>query len=80
MPDFGTPTIPHQYSHRKAAWFPKGKANTTLSKEDGSKLYYINHFAMTWSRSKLQLYRYVYCPVYSVHKAVLSVHVNKTDL
>lgn len=61
MPDFGTPTIPHKYQTRQQHGFPRGKADSSSSKHDGSKLYYINHFAMTWSRSKPSLFRYDCC-------------------
>jgi hypothetical protein len=58
MPDFGTPSIPHHYSKRQAKDFPNGRADSSSLTHDGSKLYYINHFGLTWSRSKLSLLRY----------------------
>jgi hypothetical protein len=57
MPDFGTQSIPHIYSKRQAKDFPHGRADSSSSTRDGSKLYYINHFGLTWSRSKLSLLR-----------------------
>jgi hypothetical protein len=57
MPDFGTPTIPHSYSKRQLSAFPHGKADSSTMSRDGSRLYYINHFGLTWSRSKLSMQR-----------------------
>ncbi len=53
MPDFGTPTIPHTLARLKNDYFMLGKAYSANGKQDGSSIFYINHFAMTWSRSKL---------------------------
>jgi hypothetical protein len=53
MPDFGTPTIPHTLGRLKNDYFMLGKADSAIGKQDGSNIFYINHFAMTWSRSKL---------------------------
>jgi hypothetical protein len=69
FPDFSTRTIPHSMTGQPG--FPKGKCDSHDGKQLGSKIFYINHFAMTWSRSKLSLFRsfpacvlYVYkvCP------------------
>jgi hypothetical protein len=57
MPDFGTPSIPHRYTKRQQKDFPHGRADSSSTSHDGSKLYYINHFGLTWSRSKLSLQR-----------------------
>lgn len=57
MPDFGTRTIPYSMRNKKRHCFPKGHSDTAEGKGDGSKLYYVNHFAMTWSRSKQSLFR-----------------------
>lgn len=72
VPDYGTPTIPHKYSYLRDQAFRKGKADSSVDQHDGSKLYYINHFAMVWSRSKESLVRcyviHVYCtqPVHAL--------------
>lgn len=63
VPDFGTMTIPYIMRNKRKACFPKGFSDTAEGKGDGSRLYYVNHFAMTWSRSKLSLFRYAIFPV-----------------
>jgi hypothetical protein len=55
FPDFSTRTIPHSMTGQPG--FPKGKCDSHDGKQLGSKIFYINHFAMTWSRSKLSLFR-----------------------
>ena len=55
FPDFSTRTIPHSMSGKPG--FAKGECDSQDGKQLGSKLFYINHFAMTWSRSKLSLFR-----------------------
>ena len=57
MPDLGTPTIPVQYTHRQKTAFPRGSADSSSTVHNGSKLYYINHFGLTWARPKLSLRR-----------------------
>ena len=53
MPDFRNPTIPHELSRLKEQYFSMGKADSSIAKGDGSQIFYINHFVLTWSRSKL---------------------------
>lgn len=66
VPDFMTPTIPRQYRRFRNRWFRRGVADH-IDKDgkliEGSKIFYVNHFAMTWARSKKSLFRYlcVYC-------------------
>lgn len=55
FPDFTTRTIPHSMSGKPG--FAKGECDSQDGKQLGSKVFYINHFAMTWSRSKLSLFR-----------------------
>jgi hypothetical protein len=57
MVDVCTPSIPSHYYKQEKEGFPRGHANSAKDKQDGSKLYYVNHFGMTWSRSKLSLHR-----------------------
>jgi hypothetical protein len=45
MPDFGTLSIPHHHATRRQRDFPHGWADSSSTAQDGSKLYYINHFA-----------------------------------
>ena len=51
MPDCVTPTIPRHHDHQKKRAFPRG--------EVGCKVFYVNHFALTWARSKIILRRCV---------------------
>jgi hypothetical protein len=57
MPDFADRTIPHRVSKQQKIAFPLGRCDSTNSTHDGSNLFYVNHFAMTWSRSKTSLFR-----------------------
>ena len=59
MPDFSTKTIPFKYNDKAKVGFQHGMADTSEGAGNGSKLWYINIFALTWSRSKLSLFRYV---------------------
>jgi len=49
MPDCVTPTIPRHHEHQRKRAFPRG--------EVGCKVFYVNHFALTWARSKIILGR-----------------------
>ncbi len=55
MKNYATPTIPSRFASRKPTAFPLGKADT--AREKGSKLFYVNYYAMTWSRCKESLFR-----------------------
>ena len=55
--DFVTPTIPSHYNNQKKTAFPRGQANSAAETDNGSEIYYINHFGMTWSRSKICMHR-----------------------
>ncbi len=57
MPDFGTRTIPHKWAKHKNLLFPKGKADSSHDAQDGSKLFYVNHFAMSWARTYKNLHK-----------------------
>jgi hypothetical protein len=57
LPDFGDPSIPHRMNGKAKAWFPLGTCDSSEGAQDGSKLFYVNHFAMTWARSKRSLFR-----------------------
>ena len=58
MPDYGTNTIPFKHSGKCATAFKYGMADTSEGSGDGSVLWYINMFALVWSRSKKSLLRY----------------------
>lgn len=60
-PDFGSPTIPHTMRNQKRRCFPMGSCDSADGATKGSRLFYINHFAMTWSRSKQSLFRCSTC-------------------
>jgi hypothetical protein len=47
-----------RYHAQQATAFPRGVANSSLTSNDGSKLYYIHHLGLQWARSKLCLQRY----------------------
>jgi hypothetical protein len=72
MPDFGTPTIPHKFAGLRNEHFTLGKADSAHDKHDGSSLCYINHFAMTWSRSKVCMNGYSAC---SEHDQICIAHI-----
>ena len=46
-----TGTIPHHMRGRAADCFPGGKADTAPGKGDGSRLYFVNSWAMKWSQN-----------------------------
>ena len=50
MPDVSDPTIPSRVKGKSG--FPLGRTGP-----NGSRLWYVNHYAMIWSRSKKSLYR-----------------------
>ena len=74
MPDCSTPTIPSKYSKQKAQAFPAGQADSSVGSGDGSSIFYVNHFGLTWSRSKLSLHRYLVFHVYCMCAACV-LHV-----
>ena len=45
-----TGTIPHHMRGRKEQCFPGGKADSVPGKGDGSRLYFVNSWAMKWSQ------------------------------
>ena len=47
-----------RYHAQQATAFPRGVANSSLTSNDGSKLYYIHHLGLQWARSKLCFQRY----------------------
>lgn len=57
LPDFGTRTIPYSMRNKKRRCFAMGSADSKEGAMDGSKLWYVNHWAMMWSRSKPSLFR-----------------------
>lgn len=46
-----TGTIPHHMRGRKEQCFPGGKADSVPGKGDGSRLYFVNSWAMKWSQN-----------------------------
>ena len=46
-----TGTIPHHMRGRKEQCFPGGKADSAPGKGDGSRLYFVNSWAMKWSQN-----------------------------
>ena len=46
-----TGTIPHHMRGRKGECFPGGKADSAAGKGDGSRLYFVNSWAMKWSQN-----------------------------
>jgi hypothetical protein len=72
MPDFGSKTIPFKHRRLRKAKFQFGSADSSENAGDGSKLWYINLFALVWSRSKLSLFRYVYIGILQTN-ALISV-------
>ena len=82
VPDFPTGTIPHRVKGKPG--FSKGKCDTKEGSGDGSQLMYINHFAMTWSRPKKSLFRFVWfvylCPVCVLVCCVVSCLCLDADL
>lgn len=56
VPDFATPSIPHMFM-QQSALFPKGRADSSHGAHDGSPMFYVNHYALTWSRCKDALNR-----------------------
>ena len=55
MKNYATQTIPSRFASRKANAFPLRQADSSRGK--GSKLFYVNYYAMTWSRCKESLFR-----------------------
>jgi hypothetical protein len=68
MKNYSTPTIPSRMATRRAEAFPRGAADGTRGK--GSRLFYVNHYAMTWSRCKESLFRSICC-THSVHILII---------